>query len=116
MSLGIYQRLFDLLQDAAHQLDLLSVSLSTAAGSSSSTYDKFIGTHQELCKVKEECTTLKAKIELAEQCAMYFALQADQAEGSPHFQALAAYFGRKGNDFLLTLNSHIVLQPGEGAE
>ena len=91
MSLGIYQRLFDLLQDAAHQLDLLSVSLSTAAGSNSSTYDKFIGTHQELCKVKEECTTLKAKIELAEQCATYFMLQADQAEGSPYFQALAAY-------------------------
>ena len=78
ISLGIFQRLFDLLEDACHCLDLQMVTTSTSTAQQSAVIQQFVQNLERLSDLQEERATVEQRAAVAEQTLTLTAVNQSQ--------------------------------------
>ena len=92
ISLGIFQRLFDLLEDDCHSLDLMYAE-SCQAGSSTS-FKAYSNSLQELATLSREAETLNTQVIWLEQTRSCMALTSQDPESSGPFRIVTEELAR----------------------
>ncbi len=87
MSLGIYDRLWNLLEGACTKLDLL-LAEHISEGGIGSTYEKYVEALKKREQLRASHATQEARATLLEQLVTYFSLNVPNAS---HNQQLAAF-------------------------
>ena len=82
LSLGIFSRLFELLEEECHSLDL-QLAHSTSSDNSESSFTKYSAALAELCRREKELQSHKQHTEAVEQIITYLALTLPDAESNP---------------------------------
>ncbi len=82
MSLGIFSRLYELLEEECHSLDL-QLAHSTSSDNSESSFAKYSAALTELCRREKELQSHKQHTEAVEQIITYLALALPDAESNP---------------------------------
>ena len=74
ITLGIYNQLFDLLEEACQELDLQLAVLGTGGTAGGSTYHQYVATFQQLHTLREEQSALTEKFKLLKQVVTYLSV------------------------------------------
>ena len=82
LSLGIFSRLYELLEDECHSLDL-QLACSTSSDNSESSFAKYSAALTELCRREKELKSQKEHTEAVEQIITYLALSLPDAKTNP---------------------------------
>ena len=92
VTLGIFLRLFVLLEDECHRLDL---SVSLQGSNSGPSYERHATALHQQTELKTELHTLKNGLEILEQILTFTLATAANAESNPLFMNLAASVAEK---------------------
>ncbi len=82
LSLGIFGRLYDLLEEECHSLDL-QLAHSTSSDNSESSFTQYAAALSELCRKEEELQSHKQHTAVVEQIITYLAVVLPNAESNP---------------------------------
>ena len=80
ISLGVFYRLYTLLEEACHELDLLSAQQTTAHLKSGGTFDAYCVALRNRQRLKEQSSTYLQRAEELEQLASLLVLTASQVQ------------------------------------
>ena len=88
MSLGIFNRLFNLLEEECQRLDLEMAARQSGEGLGGGSFQRYLDAQRKLATLKEQQEMEQQKILLCTQLATYLSLQVTQPQQSPIFQRL----------------------------
>ena len=86
VTLGIFLRLFTLLEDDCHHLDL---SVSLQGSNSGPSYERYSSALRQLSDLKNECHNLQSGLELLEQILTFVLTTSVDVPSNPLFVSLA---------------------------
>ena len=88
LSLGIFNRLYNLLEEACHELDLLLAEHISGEQGSGTSHDQYSSALHQLSELKERLGVERQAADLAEQVNTYLVLTLPDTQESQQMQAL----------------------------
>ena len=94
VSLGISNKLFKMLENACHQLDVKTAEAGYMSGNSSNEFTEYVTTLQTIRQYEEEISKLEDSARTAEEIALWIAMDVDEEASD---QAIVLL--KESNDF-----------------
>ena len=109
MSLGIFNRLFNLLEEECKQLDLEMAAKQSGEDLGGSTFQRYVAALKQLSSLKEQHGNEQQRNTLFTQLATYLSLTLPNPQQSPAVQQLRkeASLAQKQLDALVSVNAII---------
>ena len=78
VSLGIFNKLYKMLENACHQLDVKTAESGYMSGNSSNEFTEYVTTLQSIRQYEKEISKLEDNARKAEEIALWMAMDVDE--------------------------------------